>query len=379
MALSLSPSPDDLVLIENAIVVPPPIESRSRQQMSGVLTADGEFVENSISWSRPDEPVNAAPAMPPADSIVDLPGTWMFSGIAYGHFGHFIVESLSRIWAVDELRGKLDGLIFTPKIIGPNVDRIVSVYQPMMQALGVDVPARSTQVPLRVARLYVPRQGFGMHDLTTGSDKFRAYMKANAGKGIDAKGPERIYISRSQLPPNRGGLIGESVLEELLAAEGYAMYHPQKESQTDQIAQYKAARDIISVDCSPLHLVGYVGNADQRIAILTRRSMDIAKSMVNQLRSFNDSDAFEVNTLVRDWVPGNAHRAGRSSFGELDFPRTYEILKAKGMIASETPWPPLTEDQRAADLARIEALHGVKFNPINDTDQPLDDDNAASS
>ena len=186
-------------------------------------------------------------------------------------------------------------------------------------------------------------------------------------------------IQRSKLPPNRGGLIGESVLEDLLTAEGYAMYHPQKESQADQIAQYKAARDIISVDCSPLHLVGYVGDKDQRIAILTRRSMDIAHSMVNQLTVFNGSDAFEVNTLVRDWVPGNAHRAGRSSFGEIDFPRTYQILKAKGLIASDTPWPPLTDEQRAADLVRINELHGLQFNPLECAAQPLDDDSEASS
>lgn len=379
MPLSLEDPRDDLVLVENAIVVPPPAESRTRQQKSGVLTADGSFVENSISWGRSTDAVNAAPDMPDPDTIEDLPGTWMYAGIAYGHFGHFIVESMSRVWAMDELRGKIDGLIFTPKVIKPTADRTVQVYEPMMRALGVDVPARNTIVPLRVERLYVPRQGFGMHDLIVGSERFRNYMKAEAGKGIDPKGAERIYISRTRLPANRGGLLGESVLEELLAAEGYVMYHPQKETQADQIAQYKAARDVISVDCSPLHLVGYVGNADQRVAILTRRSMDIARSMVNQLRTFNDSDAFEINALVRDWVPGKAHRAGRSSFGEIDFPRTYAALKAKGMIASETPWPALTDEQRTADLARIEELHGIKFNALEDTGQPLEDENSDAS
>ena len=218
-----------------------------------------------------------------------------------------------------------------------------------------------------------------MGDLVVGSDKFRAYMKAYAGRGIDAKGPERIYISRSRLPAHRGGLVGEALLEELLAAEGYAMYHPQTEEQADQIAQYKAARDIISVDCSPLHLVGFVGNSDQRVAVLTRRNMNTAKSMVDQLKAFNDTHAFEVNTLVRDWVPGDSRRAGRSSFGEIDFPRTYDILKAKGMITSDTRWPSLTDEQRAADLARIEEKHGVSFRAINDTDQPLEDDSEASS
>ena len=76
MPLSLEDPRDDLVLVENAIVVPPPAESRTRQQKSGVLTADGSFVENSISWGRSTDAVNAAPDMPDPDTIEDLPGTW---------------------------------------------------------------------------------------------------------------------------------------------------------------------------------------------------------------------------------------------------------------------------------------------------------------
>lgn len=379
MHLELANAVDDIVLHEEALLVPPQADNKTRHQKSGILTAQGEFVENSVSWDSREKRVNQAPDLPSDDEITDLPGTWMYGGILYGHFGHFLVDSMARVWALAELDGKIDGIIFTPKIIGERPNRALEGYSTLVSALGIRVPTKLVQTPHRVQRLYVPRQGFGMNDLTSGSDKFRAYMKANAGRDIAAAGPERIYISRSQLPPKRGGLIGESVLEALLAAEGYVIYHPQKETQADQIAQYKAARDIISVDCSPLHLVGYVGNADQRIAILTRRSMDIARSMVNQLRTFNDSDAFEVNTLVRDWVPGKAHRAGRSSFGEIDFPRTYAALKAKGMIASETPWPALTDEQRTADLARIEELHGIKFNALEDTGQPLEDENSDAS
>ena len=379
MRLDLNDLTDDILLHEQALLSPPQPDNRTRHQRSGVLTADGGFVENSISWDSGNNRVNQAPEMPVEDQITNLPGTWMYGGIVYGHFGHFLVDSMARIWALTELQDKIDGIVFTPKMIGDRPNRALEVYADLVAALGIRAPTKVVYAPHRIERLYVPRQGFGMHDLTVGSEKFRTYMKEQAGKEIPPAGPTRIYISRSKLPPNRGGLVGETVLEELLAAEGYAMYHPQKESQHDQIAQYKAARDIISVDCSPLHLVGYVGNADQRVAILTRRSMDIARSMVEQIKAFTGGDAFEINALVRDWVPGNAHRAGRSSFGEIDFPKTYAALKAKGMITSDTRWPSLTDEQRAADLARIEEKHGVSFRAINDTDQPMEDDSEASS
>lgn len=367
MRLMLNTDDGDLVLIENALVVPPPIDSASRVHRSGVLTADGLFVENSRSWSDSSSAVNDEPALPELNTVQEFPGTWMFGGISYGHFGHFLLESLSRMWALDELGDRIDGVLFTPKINNPTPQRAMEVHAPLMRALGITVPTHSTNVPLRVERLYIPRQGIGMGDLSLGSTKFRERVRRHAGKDVAPKGAERIYISRSKLPPMRGGLIGEPVLEQLLAAEGYEMFHPQLQSAPDQVAQYKAARDIISVDCSPLHLVAYVGDADQRVAIMTRRSMAVAQSMADQITTFSGADAFEVNALIRDWVPSNSNRPGRSSFGEIDFPQTYHALKAKGMIASDIPWPPLTEEQRRADLDRIEASHKISFRPLNDT------------
>ncbi|MBV0891358.1 glycosyltransferase family 61 protein [Paracoccus sp. Z118] len=367
MPLILDNTDFDIVMVENGLVVPRFDDDEGRQQRSGVLTADGIFVENSISWHTADFAVNSVPETPEADQVQELSGTWIFGGIAYGHFGHFLLESLSRMWALSQIEGEVDGIVFTPKFRRLNTAKVMKGFSPLMGALGIAVPTRSTTVPLRVERLYVPRQGIGMGGLSLGTAKFREHVRQNAGKYIEAKGAQRIYISRSKLPPMRGGLIGESILEELLAAEGYEMFHPQRHPAEEQIAQYKAAKDIIAVDCSPLHLVAYVGNHEQRVAILTRRSMAVAASMADQIATFTSADAFEVNTLVRDWVPRNANRAGRSSFGEIDFPRTYEMLKAKGMVDSETPWPALTKEQRQADLARIAETHKIEFRALNDT------------
>lgn len=356
---------DDLILAANAVIVPPTAEGRGRQQPSGVLKADGSFVENSISWSNSAEPVNSAPAMPDHD-LAQLHGTWMFGGTLYGHFGHFITESFARAWALDELRGKIDGVLFTPKQLPGNFENMIKALRPLMDALGLDMPVRCLTVPTRVEQLYVPRQGVGMSDLITGSSKFRNFVTANAGKGIEPAGAERIYISRSLLPAQRGGLIGESLLEGYLTEEGYQIFHPQKHPAPVQIAAYKAARDVITVDCSPLHLLAYVGNSSQRTAILTRRNMDYSADFVRQLEKFKGMTAFEVNTLVRDWVPGRSLRPGRGSFGEMDFPKTWQALSERGMISGKTPWPALTDQQRDADLQRINELHGMTFHPLDE-------------
>ncbi|RJL14206.1 glycosyltransferase family 61 protein [Paracoccus siganidrum] len=362
--LNLNDDTDDLVLLENALVVPPGPETKSKWQPSGVLDGSGALVENSISWSTSQSKVNNPPEMPAPKTVKDISGTYMFAGISYGHFGHFITESLSRVWALDELRDKIDGLIFTPKFQMRDNLRPFEVYREILDAMGVDLPIICPDGPVRVSKLYVPKQGFGLGDLIGGSEKFRSYIQKYAGSSIPSKGAEKIYISRSRLPSGRGGLLGESKLEEYLTAEGYEIFHPQYETKQDQLSQYKAARNIIAVDCSPLHLVGYVGNSDQRVGILTRRSMDFGKMFTQQLSLFRGIDCHVIDALVNDWLPANSNRPSRSSFGEVRFSEMYRQLKAAGLIEGTTPWEDLTQEERDADLARIAEAHKLAFKPF---------------
>lgn len=366
--LDLENESDDLVLIENALVIPPLPKGAGKWQPSGVLDSEGNFVTNSISWSSTAQAINSAPSMPEESEIEFLPGTHMFCGVSYGHFGHFITESLTRIWALDELRDELDGLVFTPKMQMPDNHRPFDVYADIVKGVGIDKPVVSAKQPLRVERLYVPKQGFGLGDLMAGSRKFREYIRKHAGANIQAVGDEKVYISRSRLPKDRGGLVGEWKLEKYLQDEGYRIFHPQVESKHDQLAQYKAARKIIAVDCSPLHLVGYVGNSDQTVGILSRRSLQYGNLFVTQLTEFHGISTHVIDALLNDWLQGDTKRPNRGSFGEVSLKSMYHQLKAKGLIDGTEEWEDLTLEERNADLHRIEALYDMPFRPLKADD-----------
>ena len=364
MPLNLEDEADDIVLVEGAIVVPPGPRGRGKWQPSGVLDAEGRFVEHSISWSNATDPVNSAPRMPAPAEIEELPGTHMFAGISYGHFGHFITESMTRVWALEELRGQIDGLVFTPKMQMPDNLRPFEVYRDLVVAMGIDLPIVSARQPLRVERLYVPKQGFGLGDLMGGSAKFRRYIQRHAGASVVPQGAEKVYISRSRLGKDRGGLLGEWKLEAYLEAEGYRIFHPQIETKQHQLEQYKAADRLIAVDCSPLHLLGYVGHAGQNVGILTRRSLNYGPLFARQLREFRDIDSHIIDALVNDWLPGETRRPSRGSYGEVSYRAMYHQLKAAGLIEGEEEWTDLTVAERNADLHRVEALYEMPFRPL---------------
>ncbi len=370
MSTALAPSPPEISgsiasqidQFSGAIVIPPPEGDRNRPQPRlGVLTASGEEVENSITW-RGENRVSLTPAMPPASEIQDLAGRWIYMGPLFGHFGHFMVESIARLWALREV-GEIDGVVFVPKF-HRRPQHILERYLPLLRSLGVGVRVVNLEVSTRVENLFVPVQGFGLYQMIDGAPEFRDYMRQKAFRDIAPCGPEKVYISRTQLPPARGCVLGEDRLESWLEAEGYAPFHPQKHDLLEQVAAYKSATHIVSLDCSPLHLVALAGNPDQKVGIIARRSGDFDQMFARQIRAFTKAQVCTVNALVRNLVAKGQNRVSRESWGELDFARVYTALCQGQLVGGQDPWRPLSqaEARAAADAAGERA--GTSFQPL---------------
>lgn len=352
---------DRIALVEGGIVVPPAKGLGNQSvQRSGVLWPDGRLVEESVTWRGPN-PVTVQPEMPTGE-IAELPGTWVFLGPLFGHFGHFLVESICRIWALGALEGQIDGVLYVPKFQN-RPEHVAETYRPLLRALGVSVPMRNLDEPTRVERLHVPLQGFGMFQMIEGAPEFRDFVRARAGRAVAPKGPGKLYISRSALPPVRGSILAEKRLEGWLEAEGYTVFHPQKHGHEAQIAAYRAARQIVAVDCSPLHLLALVGDAGQNTGIIARRSGRLDAIFARQIRAFQGARAEGFDHLRRNWIEDHAARPSRTSWGEVDFTALHASLLAAGLISDPTPWPRLTEAEISAEVARIAAATGQGFKP----------------
>lgn len=349
--------------LRNALVVPPPKGDPNRSvQQSGVLNAKGAFMERSVTW-RNGSQVNTAPPIPDPTEVQNLSGRHLFLGPLFGHFGHFLVESISRLWALDHLEAEVDGLVFVPKFQN-RPQHVLDTYRPFLELLGAKLPVRNLEHPTLVEELHVPLQGFGMFDLIQGAPEFRNFINTHAGAEITADGPEKIYISRTGLPPERGGVLGEQILEDLLIEEGFEPFHPQMHDYATQVAVYKAARQIISVDASPLHLVAMVGDEDQRIACIARRPGELDQVFAKQLRAFKGSHVSTINALKRNWIPESDTRPSRVSLGEVDFAQIYFALHEAGFLSGTTPWQHFSDKERTRLLNELKAKRGLPLKPF---------------
>ena len=343
---------EGLTTLDRAMVVPP-VES-AFIQAAGVLHETGEYCPEGALW-RKYRPLTTEPAAPVVP-LEELSGRWLWGGVLWAHFGHFLVESTARLWALGEDELPFDGVLFVPK--RPDVGDALRGFQTdFVDMMAPGLPIRVATAPTRVEQLVVPGQGFGLGLITAGTDKFRGAIHQKFAADIKADGPEKIYISRSALGLAKGGLLGEELLEDYLRQEGYEIFHPEQHDLKTQIARYKAARKVIAADGSALHLYAMVGRPDQPVAMILRRKSGPNNLLARNVECFCGVEPLVIHALRSEFVKAGKQRSNRQSFGELHHTKIGNELSAAGFVSKGADWPVLTEEDRKA-LLIDKGLHG---------------------
>ncbi len=279
----------------------------------------------------------------------ELGGCWFWGGSLYNHFGHFLVESLARLWALDEMPGRPpDGILYVPK--RPRQPASLAPFQKdVLAAFGVHSPVRVVNRPARVEEIVVAGQGFGLGRIARGTPEMRRAVRRRFGAAIAPAGPERLFVSRSRTGA-AGGIAGETILEALLEAEGYEVFHPQENSVDVQIARYKAAQQIIIVDGSAAHLYAYVGRETQQVVYLPRRTT-WTEGPTEHIASFAGVRPLVPKTLLREWIPVDTTLYRGVSFALHDLAELQAVLRTAGFVGAGPSWRRIGEEE-AEDYVR---------------------------
>lgn len=343
------PDPDrgwsrGIVTLGDALVVPPDIHGP--RQRAGILAAGGGFCHHGANW-RFDRRMSYRPSRRQG-SVEALAGRWLWGGQIASHFGHFLTESTSRLWALEG--GAVDGVLFIPK--QPGDGAVLRGFQrQFFDLLGLTQPVRVAAAAVRVETLVVPGQGFGLGTISRGTPEMRALMRGRFARQVAPEGPERLYLSRSGLGEAGGMVLCERRLEALLEAEGYVVFHPQDHDLATQVARYRAARQIVIADGSAAHLYAMVGRADQQVAFLPRRRT-WWEFQVAHITHFCGRAPLVADALAREWLPLRPRRHRHMSFAEFDLPRLGRMLREAGFVAGGD-WPALGSDEVVAAFGRM--------------------------
>jgi len=344
---TLPPNPrggwsQSVVTLKPALIAPPE-SSKGLILRSAVFNVTGQPEPYAATWRR-DVPITEAPDRPPRPGQ-RLEGQWLWGGVLYHQFGHFQVESIARLWALRRFRDDIEGVLFVAR---DGNTQLLDYEKRYLELLGCDLPIKICEVPTEVQSLVVPGQGFGLGSIAGGTRVFRRFISQDFARDIAPEGAPDLFVSRSQQPLEKGGFIGEEVLDVRMRDAGYDVFWPEDHDLDTQIARYRAAKRIVALDGSALHLLAMVAGKDQKVALVLRRPRIASRSLRRHLTRFSSVAPVMINALRGETEPVLGKKR---SIDELDLAHVGRVSKRRGFLRKSQDWGPL----QLEELARINA------------------------
>jgi hypothetical protein len=314
---------------------------------NGQICEAGRQIKGSY-WNDPASYLESVPAE-------KLLGNHIFGGMLQNeHFGHFVAESLTRLWATRQLHKSFDSVVFYLRVPSQPIAKFaLDMLASIIPGVKITVVSRPTEYET----LAVPKQlGDDQQGFIYGHPANRRLFAHlyETPKG----GPKKIYVSRSHLKSNEGGVLLESVIEDNLKAEGYEIVHPQEFPFAEQIKLYRTAEDLIFSEGSALHLYAIFARPEQRSFVIWRRKKHGTFDW--QLKSFGAQSTQGVPCIQTLWTPEMEPTVTVRGRAVLDFVSLRNQLQAAGFIRG-AEWRVPTKSEFESELGRAGALMKTGF------------------
>jgi capsular polysaccharide biosynthesis protein len=246
-----------VVAYPNGIVVPTEVDRVNKTFTGGVYDESGHLVDNSLRQDKEHLGVQAFPQLSPSminDIKVQhvLKGRYLYLGFYTEHYGHFLLETLSRLWAYTE--NKYDGVVFN-EFVNPRQTQGVSTFSQLFFApFGIKASSVSiVNVTTQFEWLDVPKAQFFIVNKAHANyiETYRKisnyYIASNVDKSL------RIYLSRSKLLKRKRKVLNEIAIEQAFIDHGFIIVHPQDLSFLEQLAILSRAEMLAGIEGSGLH------------------------------------------------------------------------------------------------------------------------------
>ena len=255
-------------IVDHAVIVPA-VRASSVQQLElngGVLSQDGTPIEEAHLRRAGWKIIGGLMEAPQGKSNVFLDEDVVYLGWLFAHFGHFLLESLSRTWILDRFEPSVRVAFHNPSQWVPK-----GTQQQILETLGIPLERiLPISQPTRVRRLIIPEPLFELQHAAH-VDAVNPYRRAASTVGEDRRTSQQpVYLSRRLLPSSQRPIIGEYELEDILAENGFLIAHPQAMSFADQVKLFRDHADVFSTACSAAHNVLF-SLPTTRLHLLTNR------------------------------------------------------------------------------------------------------------
>jgi len=331
----------------------PVVQTPSNQWTGGLFSSDGSLIfeaahirssDNSTAQSFPETYVGREP--------LEL-SVGLYGGFFFNHFGHFVTESLGRLWAANlaeyqHLPIYVDGLWGQVDFAAQN-----NFAAEILRLFEIDKNRiRFIDKPLKFKTIYVPEMQYGFHKFLNPGANFVSEMQ-NAQNRIEREisreisHSARIYVSRSKWTALRGVVAGEAQFESFLVQQGWSSIYPEEMSFGDQLRSYAAAEYIIFAEGSSQHSCILLPQLKAKVAVILRRDKPWDVSRVTDQFGGFKKNVEAIKYINARYCFGLPEWSGVTV---VDYGKVVERLRSIGFVGSRfSDWEAVSE--KAVDEA----------------------------
>lgn len=210
----------------------------------------------------------------------------VYCGYLVNHWGHFLVEAVTRMWYALEQDPSIDKYVF---FLNENEERVLKGnYKEFFVLLGIWDKLELISKPTTYREVVVPQTAF--HCMSYYSPKYLAIFDAIADHAaVDPSWTayEKIYFTRSHFAKENGYEFGLDSLDDYFQRNGFQILAPEQIPLAQMIFYLRNAGEIASMSGSTPHNMLFGCNG-QKLTIIERLVMnDDHQVCINRMRQLN--------------------------------------------------------------------------------------------
>ncbi len=222
-------------------------------------------------------------------------GKYIYLGILRNHFGHFLLESLCRVWYL--LKRDPDAKILL--YYDFNIEKVPSYIQFIFELLDISLDKLVVvKGPVLVDHLIFPQSEFEIRWRAHSSyaDTFRELFERSSRKFPVGATPNRIYLTRRQLNIENSKELAKVVsneeeVESIFCERGFTIVAPEKIPFHAQIALAAGAGQIAGLKGSALHMSLFCQRPKVRI-IQIGQKQSMNQALIDGLKNVDAHQIF---------------------------------------------------------------------------------------
>lgn len=260
--------------VERAILLPPDEwNPQTGEFRGGVCDAKYNFISG-LQRSKPPAAgffgVAAIYEKLPASKPLYIDESVIFGGILIGHFGHFILECLGRIYYVLKHPEDQRRIVFLAEV------GVFPWFWRFFELLGI--PQKRillAQQPVMFRHLTVPEES--VHSWWNYTEEYllpyKVLVEQAKLKSANKSLGKKIFLTRKKLQNSISECINEDYFIDFFASKGYVTMEPEEYSIEDQISIIANAEEIVAVMGSLTHWALFC-RPGTKFLMLTRTGTD---------------------------------------------------------------------------------------------------------